>query len=202
MNEVNHSQFWEDIYLENDTGWDLKGVTPFFDSISNELIQGKVCIVGCGRGYDAIMFAKKGFDVTAVDFAPTPISELNKLATQKSVTITTVQDDIFSLVEKFPDTFDYVIEQTCFCAIHPTRRTEYEKLVRSILKPGGKLVGLWFPLDKSQEEGGPPWGTTIDEVKSTFNSGWKIEKEEFPSQSVEPRKGREKLIIFKKSVNQ
>lgn len=202
MNEVNHSQFWEDIYLENDTGWDLKGVTPFFDSISNELIQGKVCILGCGRGYDAIMFAEKGFDVTAVDFAPTPISELNKLAIQKSVIITTVQDDIFSLVEKFPDTFDYVIEQTCFCAIDPNRRKEYEILVRTILKPGGKLVGLWFPLDKSQEEGGPPFGTTIYEVKSIFNSGWKIEKENFPSQSVEPRKGREKLIIFKKNVNQ
>ena len=202
MNEVNHSQFWEDIYLENDTGWDLKGVTPFFDSISNELIQGKVCILGCGRGYDAIMFAKKGFDVTAVDFALTPISELNKLAIQKSVTITTIKDDIFSLVEKFPDTFDYVIEQTCFCAIHPNRRKEYEILVRTILKLGGKLVGLWFPLDKSQEEGGPPFGTTIDEVKSIFNSGWKIEKENFPSQSVEPRKGREKLIIFKKNINQ
>ena len=202
MNEVDHSQFWEDIYLENDTGWDLRGVTPFFDSISNELIQGKVCILGCGRGYDAIMFAEKGFDVTAVDFAPTPISELNKLAIQKSVIITTVQDDIFSLVEKFPDTFDYVIEQTCFCAIDPNRRKEYETLVRTILKPGGKLIGLWFPLDKSQEEGGPPFGTTIDEVKSIFNSGWKIEKENFPSQSVEPRKGREKLIIFKKNVNQ
>ena len=202
MNEVNHSQFWEDIYLENDTGWDLKGVTPFFDSISNELIQGKVCILGCGRGYDAIMFAKKGFDVTAVDFALTPISELNKLAIEKSVTIATVQNDIFSLVDKFPDTFDYVIEQTCFCAIHPNRRKEYEILVRTILKPGGKLVGLWFPLDKSQEEGGPPFGTTIDEVKSIFNSGWKIEKENFPSQSVEPRKGREKLIIFKKNINQ
>ena len=202
MIEVNHSQFWEDIYLENDTGWDLKGVTPFFDSISNELIQGKVCILGCGRGYDAIMFAKKGFDVTAVDFAPTPISELNKLAIQKSVTINTIKDDIFSLVEKFPDTFDYVIEQTCFCAIHPNRRKEYEILVRTILKLGGKLVGLWFPLDKSQEEGGPPFGTTIDEVKSIFNSGWKIEKENFPSQSVEPRKGREKLIIFKKNINQ
>ena len=202
MNEVDQSQFWEDIYLENDTGGDLKGVTPVFNSISNELIKGKVCIVGCGRGYDAIMFAKKGFDVTAVDFAPTPIFELNKLAIQKSETINTVQDDIFSLVEKFSDTFDYVIEQTCFCAIHPNRRKEYEILVRTILKPGGKLVGLWFPLDKSPEEGGPPWGTTIDEVKSTFNSGWKIEKEEFTLQSVEPRKGREKLIIFKKSVNQ
>ena len=91
---------------------------------------------------------------------------------------------------------------TTYCAATWDRRKKYEILVRTILKPGGKLIGLWFPLDKSQEEGGPPFGTTIDEVKSIFNSGWKIEKENFPLQSVEPRKGREKLIIFKKNVNQ
>ena len=53
-------------------------------------------------------------------------------------------------------------------------------------------------MDKTLKEGGPPWGTTVEEVKATFNSEWKIEKEEFPTLSIEPRKGREKLIIFKK----
>jgi hypothetical protein len=71
-------------------------------------------------------------------------------------------------------------------------------LVKTILKPNGKLIGLWFPLDKTQEEGGPPWGTTIDEVKTIFGKGWTIEKEEFPKLSIDPRKGREKLIIFRK----
>ena len=80
MNEVDHSQFWEDIYLEDDVGWDLNGVTPIFESLSNELILGKVCVVGCGKGYDAIMFAEKGFEVTAVDFAPFAINAVKKLA--------------------------------------------------------------------------------------------------------------------------
>ena len=92
-----------------------------------------------------------------------------------------------------------MIEQTCFCAIHPSRRKEYETLVKAILKPGGKLIGLWFPLDKHIDEGGPPYGTTIGEVKSVFNIGWEIEKEEFTNLSIEPRKFREKLIIFKKT---
>ena len=54
-------------------------------------------------------------------------------------------------------------------------------------------------VDKKLDEGGPPYGTNLSEVKSIFNIGWKIRREEFPDQSIEPRKGREKLIIFEKS---
>ena len=197
MHNEDQPQFWEDIYLADDTGWDLNGPTPVFKHLAESLERGRVCIIGCGRGYDAIMFAKKGFDVTAVDFAPSAIRALQELAKQEMVDVNAVQRDIFSLVSEFQRSFDYVVEQTCFCAIHPNRRKEYEALVKAILKLGGKLIGLWFPLDKQLDEGGPPYGTTINEVKSIFNIGWKIEKEEFPDLSIEPRKGREKLIIFK-----
>ncbi|MBT5405009.1 MAG: hypothetical protein HOL27_03540, partial [Candidatus Marinimicrobia bacterium] len=120
------------------------------------------------------------------------------LANDSDVHIQAIQDDIFSLKQKYANTFDYVIEQTCFCAIDPSRRNDYADVVQSILKPGGQLIGLWFPLDKTMEEGGPPWATSIDEVKSLFNSGWGIEKEEWPTLSISPRKDREKMIIFKK----
>ena len=199
MKDVSHPDFWENIYLEDDAGWDLKGVTPVFKHISNELEKGSVCFIGCGRGYDAVHFAKKGFQVTAVDFAPTPVADLSTLAKKESVILTIVQDDIFSLHQAFKSSFDFVIEQTCFCAIQPERRQEYESMVKLILKPRGSLIGLWFPLDKKLEEGGPPWGTTTEEVKSVFSDAWCIKKEEFPEHSINSRKGREKLIIFQKS---
>ncbi len=191
-------KFWEDIYLEDDTGWDLGGPTPIFESMASEMVNGKICILGCGRGYDAVQFAKGGLDVTAVDFAPTAINFVKTLAKDAKVKVDALRTDIFSLTRDHMNTYDYIIEQTCFCAIHPSRRQEYERLVKTILKPNGKLIGLWFPLDKTQEEGGPPWGTTIDEVKTIFGKGWTIEKEEFPKLSIDPRKGREKLIIFRK----
>ena len=71
--------------------------------------------------------------------------------------------------------------------------------MKRLLIPGGLLIGLWFPLDKTLQDGGPPWGTTISEVKTLFNLNWSIEKEEFPKSSIRPRKGREKLIIFRKN---
>jgi SAM-dependent methyltransferase len=199
MNNEDNAKFWEDIYLADDTGWDLNGPTPVFEHLAESFDRGQVCIIGCGRGYDAVMFAKKGFDVTAVDFAPSAIRALKELIKQQAVNVNAVQQDIFSLVPEFHGSFDYIIEQTCFCAIHPSRRVEYEALVKGLLKPGGRIIGLWFPLDKDLNDGGPPYGTTIDEIKSVFNIGWEIEKEEFPDLSIKPRKNREKLIIFKKN---
>ena len=194
----NIPQFWEDLYQTNYDKWDLKEATPIFKKLATELPLGRVCIIGCGRGYDAIKFAKKGFQVTAIDFAPSAISSLKEMAKLEDVDLKTIQKDIFDLLPDFLNSFDYVIEQTCFCAIHPSRRKEYEVIVKGILKMGGHLVGLWFPLDKNLEEEGPPYGTSIDEVKSTFKAGWKITKEEFPEYSIKPRKGREKLVVFKK----
>jgi len=197
-NIEDNAQFWEDIYLANDTGWDLGGPTPVFQNLTKYLKKDRLCILGCGRGYDALMFAKHGFDVTAIDFAPSAIKSLKNLVYRERVKINILNIDMFNLTPEFNESFDYVIEQTCFCAIHPSRRKEYENLVQNILKINGELIGLWFPLNKKINEGGPPYGTTIDEVKSIFNDGWVIRKEEFPEQSIKPRKGREKLIIFKK----
>jgi SAM-dependent methyltransferase len=198
MYKEDRAQFWEDIYLADDAGWDLGGVTPVFESIASELIPGKVCIAGCGSGHDAVMFAHRGFEVTGVDFAASAVKALAAKSEEENADVQILRSDIFSLTPNYDNVFDYVIEQTCFCAINPNRRQEYERLMCKIIKPGGKLIGLWFPLDKIITDGGPPWGTTIDDVKSIFKNGWIIEREEFPEISVQPRKNREKIIIFRK----
>ena len=81
------SDFWEDLYLSDDATWDLEGATPIFESISKEINPGKICILGCGKGYDAVMFAKKKFEVTAVDFAPSAVKYVKKLAKDSKVEI-------------------------------------------------------------------------------------------------------------------
>jgi len=77
-------------------------------------------------------------------------------------------------------------------------RNNYEQLVSNLLVKDGLLIGLWFPLDKDISEGGPPWATSISEVKDLFSARWEVEREEFSPLSVKPRKDREKLIVFRK----
>jgi SAM-dependent methyltransferase len=196
---INNPEFWESRYNSRETGWDLGQATPVFEEISQKIKPGRICILGCGNGYDAMLFSRKGFDVTAVDFAPTPIRRIKKAAKKQSLNISTVQDDIFNLSSKYKNSFDYIVEQTCFCAIDPLKRLQYSCLAYDILKTGGQLIGLWMPLDKDIKDGGPPFGVEEKEVKHLFSKNWIIKEDRFPSKSIEPRKGREKLIIFQKS---
>lgn len=191
-------QFWEDLYISGDVNWDLGAATPIFESISKEISPGKICIVGCGKGHDGVMFAKKNYEVTAIDFAPSAISYLKQLAADAKVDIHAINTDIFNLSNDYFNQFNYVIEQTCFCAINPNMRNNYEQLVSNLLVKDGLLIGLWFPLDKNVSEGGPPWATSVEEVKNLFSNRWVIEREEFSSLSIKPRKDREKLIVFRK----
>ena len=197
-NDINKSGFWEHRYEKGEIGWDLGAETPVFKTISEKLKPGKVCILGCGNGYDAISFSKKGFSVTAVDFAKTPINNLQIAARSLSLSIETIKKDIFDLIPDYSSQFDYIIEQTCFCAIDPRKRQQYSNLVHDLLKVGGKLIGLWMPLDKDIIDGGPPFGVKENEIKKLFSTKWKITEDCFPTQSIEARKGREKLIVFEK----
>ena len=196
--DINKSSFWEQRYEKGEIGWDLGAETPVFTAISEKLKPGKVCILGCGNGYDAISFSKKGFSVTAVDFARTPINNLQIAARSLSLSIETIKKDIFDLIPDYSSQFDYIIEQTCFCAIDPRKRQQYGNLVHDLLKVGGKLIGLWMPLDKDIIDGGPPFGVKENEIKKLFSTKWKIIEDCFPIQSIEARKGREKLIVFEK----
>ena len=45
------------------------------------------------------------------------------------------------------NSFDYLLEYTCFCAIDPQRRTDYADLVARLLKTNGHYIDLAFPLD-------------------------------------------------------
>ena len=70
--------------------------------------------------------------------------------------------------------------------------------MKKLLKPDGLLIGLWFPLDKKLDEGGPPYGTSIKELENTFCTGWQIISKQFSNLSVSSRTGREISIIFQK----
>lgn len=105
-----------------------------------------------GRGHDAREFARHGFQVTAIDFASHAIHEMKRLA-DPNAPVEILQHDLFSLPHELDNSFDYLLEYTCFCAIDPKRRGEYADLVTRLLRPGGTYIDLAFPPDG--RAGGP-----------------------------------------------
>ena len=193
---VNTAEFWEACYESEMDGWDIGGPTPVFERLATKIPKGRICVIGCGRGYDAVTFAKAGFEVTAIDFAKTAVLASRENARKEEVEMTVLREDFFDLPDELHDQFDYVLEYTCFCAISPERRFEYDRVIWQLLKPEGKLLGLFFPLDKNVDEGGPPWGVNISELHALFGLHWNLESEEMPKESIEPRADREIMMIW------
>ena len=83
--------------------------------------------LGCGRGYDAVLFADRGFEVIGFDFAASAIVDATCLAQERGSSAQFLQRDIFELAAEFPSHFDYIVEHTCFCAIPVEKRNFYVK---------------------------------------------------------------------------
>jgi len=196
---IDHASYWEQRYQEGSTRWDLGQAAPPLQAwllASDDLPRGRTIVLGCGRGYDAVLFAQHGFEVTAVDFAPSAIAATTALAAANHLPMQILQRDIFDLVPEFSGCFDYVVEHTCFCAIDLSLRPQYVDLVRSLLKPGGYLLGLFFTHDRP---GGPPFGSTPDDIRQSFTPTFEILSLDPVQNSVPDRQGEEHLGWFHKS---
>src|SRR5260221_667356 len=199
-NDVNLPDKWEADYQGGTDGWDPGGPTPVFQRLasSKRFKPGRMIVLGAGRGHDAREFSRHGFQVTAVDFSKYVVGQMRKLA-DPAAPIEILQHDIFTLPDELNNSFDYLLEYTCFCAIDPKRRSEYADLVTRILKPGGTYIDLAFPLDA--RTGGPPFAVTESEIINLFTSrGFELISREKPEDSVKPRQHAEELFIFQKRI--
>ncbi len=201
MNDVNSPSFWEENYRSGRTGWDLGMPTPVFQRLaeSGKLPPGKMLVICAGRGYDARLFARLGFQVTAVDFAEEAVKEMQSLV-DPNISMEVMQADLFDLPVFMSEEFDYILEYTCFCAIDPQRRAEYIQSVSSLLKQDGMYIALAFPI--GGRSGGPPFVVTPDElIEPLGERGFELISREVPEDSVPGREGIEELLILKKKRN-
>ena len=198
-NDVSSPKFWDSCYIDNNIGWDLGSVTPVFKDWCNKLENKySIFVPGAGNGYDALYFASKGHNVTAVDFSKEATNQITSQAKKRKININILNADIFELNSDMFNQFDYVIEYTCFCAIDRKRRLDYIKKMSNLLKENGNLIGLFLPILKDIKDGGPPYSIDLDEVISQFSDYFKVVELKQHKLSIKPRFENERYIHFKK----
>lgn len=188
---------WEHRYQEGTTRWDLGQPAPaFVDLFQSEAAPqpGHVIVLGAGRGHDARLFAQHRFEVTAVDFAPSAVAAMAHEVELTGLPLRPLQRNIFDLVPEFEDQFDYVVEHTCFCAIDPSLRSDYVKLVARLLKPQGELLAVFFTHSRG---GGPPYGSTPEEIRALFEPHFVVDLVSVEN-SVPSRQGEEHFGRFQR----
>lgn len=187
-----NKDYWENKYIQQNTGWDIGSVsTPlknYIDQLTNK--QLKILIPGAGNGHEVAYLASKGFsDVTVVDIAQTPLKNI-----QKNIPDFPKENLIQQNFFDHQNQYDLIIEQTFFCALDPILREKYAKKMKRLLKPKGKLVGLLFNFELTPD--GPPFGGSLNEYLSLFTPLFEIKVLENCYNSIKPRENREFFIIF------
>jgi SAM-dependent methyltransferase len=194
MTDVNAPAFWERLYATGEDGWELGEPHPTLAHLLRTAPppRGRVAVPGCGRGHDARLLARHGYQVTAFDFVPSVLDRARALARREGVVADWQARDLFGLVPDYAGSFDGVWEYTCFCAIAPGRRGEYVEVVSRILKPGGWFLAVFFPVRPGT--GGPPFPVDRDEVRRLLAPHFRIEDEGPPPRPVPARAAVEWLV--------
>ena len=195
MENVNQAEFWQQRYEKNSTGWDMGQVSPplkaYIDQLPESAKDEAILVPGAGNAYEVGYLYEQGFtNVTLVDFALAPI-EAFAARYPDFPSEQLICADFFNLsAEQYQ--FDWILEQTFFCAINPVRRDEYVQQMAKLLKPQGKLVGLLFDTDFKREE--PPFGGSKEEYQQRFQSHFDIDIMEMSYNSHPARQGSELFI--------
>lgn len=190
--------FWQALYKSGRTPFDMGGPTPVLvDWLDRAQPKpGRAVVPGCGRGYDVIELARRGWTALGIDFAATAVSDGRKLARAAGLEERArfLEQDLFAAA---PEPVELWWEHTCYCAIEPARRDEYAALAARWVQPHGTLLFLAFPIDGRQ--GGPPFAIGAEEVPNRFAPWFAAESSSPPPRPSAPgRVGRERLAVLRK----
>ena len=193
----NEENIWESRYQAGTIGWD-RGATSINLNywLDNDLLKPcRILVPGCGNGYEVLTLAKLGFDVVAIDIAPTAIENLKAMLDKESLEAELVLGEFFTWA---PDEkFDAIFEQTSLCALPPERWKKYEEKLHEWLNPQGKLLAAFM---QTGQEGGPPYHCELSDMNTLFSQQkWHWSDEHI---SLEKETGKtERLYILEKGTN-
>lgn len=197
MNIVSKEEnMWESRYQAGTIGWD-RGITSANLSywLDNDLLKPcRILVPGCGNGYEVMTLAALGFDVVAVDIAPTAIENLRTMLGKENLSAELVLGDFLEWKPK--EKFDAIFEQTSLCALPPELWQQYEAQLYEWLKPKGKIFAQFMQIGR---EGGPPYHCELNDMDNLFSKEKWVWSDEHTAQEKEPGM-TELLYILEKTL--
>jgi SAM-dependent methyltransferase len=113
----------------------------------------KIADFGCGPGLYTTRLAKRGANVTGIDFSKRSIEYAKEVAAREKLNVSYVNQNYLEFETE--ERFDLVLMIMCdFCALSPTQRNVILNKFRKILKPRGSVLLDVYSLSafKQREE--------------------------------------------------
>lgn len=121
----------------------------------------RTVVLGCGSGTNAIYLAGKGFDVTAIDVAPTALGIAQAKAEKAGVSVRWVLADVLNLPELKP--FALIFDRGCYHNVRYVDAAGFVESTRKLSRPGTRFLLLSLNRD------GPP-GVREHHMREDYSS--------------------------------
>ena len=189
---------WEEAYQRRETPWEKGRPHPGLIDFLQEQgpLAGEIFVPGCGSGHDVRALSTPQSHVLGVDLAPFAIDkarERPRIAHEEYLL-----GDLFALPPELDGRFDWVFEHTCFCAIAPVQRRDYVTTIVRLMKPGGRLLAIFF-INPDHDEEGPPFRVGTVELQEYFGPYFSVEREWVPARTHPGREERELMRVLVRS---
>lgn len=135
--------------------------------------NGKFLVPGCGRAYDIAALASPDRSVLGIDISDTAIASAKEWIAQqnipKSCQVDVKNMNFFDIkFDHDSEKFDFIYDYTFFCALEPELRPLWGSQMANLIKPGGELFTLIFPIMEKPD--GPPFAVSFDAYKSVLDA--------------------------------
>jgi len=120
----------------------------------------RVLELGCGTGVNAVYLAEQGFEVTAIDIAPTALKLAQQRATEADVEVKWIQADVLALPPL--ELFDFIFDRGCYHGVRRQDPSQYVEVLKKLCRPGGRVLILAGNANEPGQHYGPP---RVDETE-------------------------------------
>ncbi len=196
MKEKDRANYWNQHYINQNTGWDIGYASPpimeYFSSVRDKELR--ILIPGGGYSWEAEQLWAMGFqNVFVLDLSSKALSSFrNRVPGFPKEHV--LEEDFFQHQAQY----DIIVEQTFFTSFEPGLREDFVQQVYKLLVNGGRMVGLLFNHLFSFD--GPPYGGDVQEYRQLFKPYFHIKTLEPCYNSIKPREGRELFIQLYKET--
>lgn len=159
------------------------GFRPWeFDQTPTELIQiadhlgsGRALELGCGTGRQAVELAKRGWEVTAIDYVPSAIERARARAEEAGAAVRLLVGDVTRLGDlSLGPAFDLIYDNKCFHGLPATRWPAFAAGVADACRPGGTFLLFALAPGSARRRLGLPAGVEPAQVERLFGGAFEM----------------------------
>ncbi|MDP6546730.1 MAG: methyltransferase domain-containing protein [Phycisphaerae bacterium] len=147
---------WDSRYRgKNRAPWDTGKVAIELKKVVEDgtIKPGRAIVLGCGTGTNSIYLASKGFDVTAVDIAPTALALAKAKALKAKVSVRWMLVDVTAVPEL--KAFDFIFDRGCYHGVRRANAKGFVASARKLSRAGTKFLILAGNANEARHYGPP-----------------------------------------------